>query len=335
VPDEQPPTSVEETTLALGRVALEHLQVRIPFGSIVVSNAALSGATARLSLESPNRLLGLTAESMTVDGADIVLPRWTMRDVGSLGPLRLEPLAKLDGAVRAYITDALWFVDAEIAVPIVDGRIDFNRVTVDHIGPNSTMGIDARGIYIEAPHRQRVRLLEFAPNLPGIANDAPRRRFFGRERGALDVRPFMEAALAADTSTPAAHFADRKLAEALQRTRLNADLTLGNGVLGTAAQHIVLATRGQERNLISISAARLEAGLSIAVPGLIASGGTFDFGDGVITTGALSAVLDVHVKSNDDTPGERSWRIALSISHIVARDVTLTPAAGAPSSGAG
>ena len=56
------------------------------------------------------------------------------------------------GALNAEITDAHLLFDAQVRVPIARGVVDFNRATVEHVGPDSRMGVSRMGIYVDAPN---------------------------------------------------------------------------------------------------------------------------------------------------------------------------------------
>src|SRR5262249_3021293 len=151
------------------------------------------------------------------------------------GSLELEALAGLEGIVRAYVTDALWIIDAEIVVPIAAGTIDFNRVVVEHVGPNSTLNVGPASIFLSATVRRRIDLFSFgAGGVPGASFDsATRSRLRRGDHGQLALAPFLQALLGAPRDAPLARLADPDLERALRETRVTGEVKLGDGALGT------------------------------------------------------------------------------------------------------
>lgn len=68
------------------------------------------------------------------------------------GPWCLDPLGDANGTIRAEIIDAHLLFDADVTVPIREGRVDFNAATVEHVGPDSRMGASRLGLYVDAPN---------------------------------------------------------------------------------------------------------------------------------------------------------------------------------------
>lgn len=71
---------------------------------------------------------------------------------------RFEPLSSAEGALRAQIPDAHLMFDAEVTSPVRRGVLDFNESTVEHVGPDSRMGVSRLGIFVDAPPRPHLPL---------------------------------------------------------------------------------------------------------------------------------------------------------------------------------
>jgi hypothetical protein len=312
------------------RLTVRQLAGRMPSASLVVGSAVLTGVVAdvRPSPHAPTELLALSVREITADDVQLVIHE--IPDVSRTGAarLRLDALDDLDGIVRAFITDALWFVDAEIVVPIVDGRIDFRGVDVEHIGPNSTLSIGPTGVHVDAPHGARVDLLVFdhlqdSTGLPRTAGTSP--AFV--DQGVLELRAFIESMANAAPNQPIARVADPNLAAPLQRARLTGELRLGDGALGSDTHHVVLTGRGEDRNRVDVSSPALAQQVILRMPTLAASSGTFGLGDKSVGTSAVSAAAEVRlVARTGERPPTGGKRRALEIvlSHVTLRDVALT-----------
>ena len=83
--------------------------------------------------------------------------------------LRPRVAVSVGGYASMPAVFAAWKLDVDITMPVLAGRIDFDRVVVEHVGPNSCMGVAREGIYVEAPHRDRTELVGFAgPAIAGV-----------------------------------------------------------------------------------------------------------------------------------------------------------------------
>ncbi len=326
--------------IRMERLAVRQLAGRMPSASFVVGSAVLTGVVAdvRPSAHAPAELLALSVREITADGVHLVTRDFPQMSRAGAARLRLDALDDLDGIVRAFITDALWFVDAEIVVPIVDGRIDFRGVDVEHIGPNSTLSIGPTGVHVNAPHGARRDLLVFnhLPGAIGSSRTAATRPAFA-DQGVLELRALIELMADAPSDQPIARVADPNLAAPLARTRLAGELRFGDGALGSETHHVVLTGRGEDRNRVDVSSPALAQQVILRMPTLAASSATFGLGDKSLGTSAVSAAAEVRLVTRT---GERTatggTRRALEIvlSHVTLHDVALTaldvpvPAAG-------
>ncbi|WP_280150578.1 hypothetical protein [Piscinibacter sp. XHJ-5] len=301
-----------ELRAEVDRLQLRDLRVQAGPASLAVAKAALEGVVLRLAMPragAPLALLGAQAQSLQLEGVEIEVAR------GSHGPgaprsgLRLDALGGLDGELHAYVTDAAWVLDADITVPLQRGRIDFNRVVVDHVGPNSSMGISRNSIHVDAPNLGRTDLFVFtAPEIPGATYEK-RGGLFSRvaDRGQLDLPAFIAAWLQAPADQPLGGSARGDIDATLGRTRLTGELRLGDGALGLERQHLVLDGAAQGRNRVVLSAAVLDHKLGLRVQDLAAIASRFELFGQAGSTGPVSATLEMHAtglhRQRRDTDG--------------------------------
>jgi hypothetical protein len=288
------------------RVAVRQFRARVEWGAVDIAEAVLTGVLARLSMSSPSQqpeLIEMSADHIRVGGTNCIVNEWPAVKRTEASALDADALIDMDGVLRAFVTDALWIIDAEIVIPVVQGRIDFDRVIVEHVGPNSSMRIGPTGIHVDAPHRARIDLLAFA--MRDVAGVSPRAAGASGDRGRLELAPFVRAAFAAPAGEPVARLADSRLDGALQRTRLSGELRMGNGALGTATRRVVLTGREQGSNRFEVSSLAVGQRVIVRAAHFMADSGAFAVADRVLTTGRVSAELEAHLinlHGNADSP---------------------------------
>jgi len=207
-------------------------------------------------------------------------------------------------------------------VPIAGGRLDFNRVVVEHVGPNSSLGIAPSGLYADAPNMGRIELFRFtAPPVPGVRYEQRRRGLGARvsDRGSLELQPFVQALLGAAGTL--GHAVATDVPAMLDRTKVSGELRLGDGALGMGRHQLVLAGQAEGCNRISMSAAVLGQRLVARMPGLSASRSTFELLGLAGTTGRVSATLELHITGLDRQPVRAG--IAATVHSMTVRDVRL------------
>ena len=273
----------------IGRLQLRGVELRTPLLALRAAQVLLRGLSMRLATASgpvpsgparaaPVPLQALGLDALEVQDAAVELARApSPAAAGAEAQWQLSALAGLDGRVQMHIDDAAWVMDADVGIVIQDGRIDFNRLSVEHVGPDSPMGISHMGIYADSP-KGRDYLFQFAqPHVPG-ARFEQRGALFGAritDRGTLDLEPFVQSLLHnAGCGTPLGR-PGSDAAPALQRTRMSGELRLGDGVLGTRRQHIELAGQAQGRNRVGLSAAVMGRQMVMRLPDLHAARALF------------------------------------------------------------
>ena len=192
------------------------------------------------------------------------LPRNAPADAWQLGPL-----AAANGTIRAEIVDAQLLFDAKVTVPIRDGRIDFNQATVEHVGPDSRMGVSRMGLYVDAPNG-RSYLYQFPSAAVAGVEYERRGAMLGARvshRGSLHLQPFVEGLLR--QSVAAAGTGLTQQARLLfQRTAVSGDVRLSDGKLAAPGMQAELTGRAEGRNTVRVHAESVGRGLTAEVPSL-------------------------------------------------------------------
>jgi len=295
--------------LQLGEAVVKSAWGTARIAAIALTNASLrfGPPAARSADAAPSLVLQtLRADQLELQGVDLELdPAHAAR--GDAQHWQLEPLAALQGELAIFIRDAAWVVDAEITMPIEGGRIDFDRVVVEHVGPNSSMGISRSAVYVDAPNFGRTELFRFdTPLIPGAVVEA-RGGFTGQritDRGRLDLQAFAQAALSAPAGQAIGRIAGREVTQMLDRTKLSGELRLGDGAIGVDGQQITLSGQALGQNRISLSAAVLGHRLVLRLPEVAASGSRFTLLGRGGRTGPITASLEAHVTglASSDAP---------------------------------
>ena len=312
------------------RLSIRHVRLQTALAAVAVSKLTLTGAVIRVAASASRPsvdVLGLSAEEIHLEGVDVTMGQPPHPRVAPTVEWRLDPLTGLEGLLQVFIRDAKWIVDAHISVPVVNGCIDFDRVVVEHFGPNSAMGIGRNSIYVDAPNLVRTDLFVFtAPVIPG-ANYEARGGLGARvtDRGSLDIAKFVEALLAGGGEQPIGRVAGRDVEVMLDRTKLSGELRLQDGAIGTQRHHLTLAGGAQGKNRISLSAAVLGHRLVARMPALSASGAVFELFGRAGTAGMVTATLEGHatgLSATTDAPaGGRG--VTVSVHSMTVRQVRL------------
>lgn len=268
-----------EAELSLGELRLERVQAT--FGAAGAS-PAVSLQAGRVVLQG----LALQAAWPAARPQGLALP--------PCGAPRLQALGGLDGVVNAHIADAAWIIDADVRLPVARGRIDMAAVEVAHVGPNSVMGLDEHGLYVESLGIGRRPLLLLQPGLAGVTPGSRAWLPFignplGHDRGTLDLALLLPALLAA-AGLPARP-ADAQSARSLARMSLGTELLLGDGALGCEALQLRLDGRLQGSNRLLLQAQHLGERLQWQWPRLSAAEATLSLPGLGAASGAIEGEL--------------------------------------------
>jgi hypothetical protein len=112
-------------------VELRNVGLQTALGTADVTRMTLVNAELRVRAANATfDLLGFSADEVQLENA-----RFTPSpEAAAADTVRLEPLGTVQGRLRVGIRDAHWVIDADITMPVDAGRIDFDRVVVEHIG---------------------------------------------------------------------------------------------------------------------------------------------------------------------------------------------------------
>ena len=201
-------------TLAAAAIVMQAVRPTTAGARIDIERVALEDVRAEVApIAGAPAITTLVARHVVVEHLRAALARGAVAAADAPQPLQLDALRTLDGLVHAFVKDALWFVDADVAVPIRQGAVDFNAIVIENVGPNSLMGVSPAGIHVTGPAGQvRVPLVAFPSPPPGVSFGTDGGFPFARgDRGRIDLLPFLHALLESPPGQPLARPADPNL----------------------------------------------------------------------------------------------------------------------------
>lgn len=299
---------------------LEVHDVRCTLGGMQVHVARVQAAGLRADLRLASgaapRIVALHADDLQLMGVELASAALPRAITAPSGPWHLEALGEMQGLLHAFITDAVWVVDAEVRLHLQQGGIDFNRATVEHVGPDSSMGISRGGVYVDSPKLGRQYLYLFTgPDLPGVRYETRGTRRGVTDRGHVDLRALAEGWLSRSLLTAPGKPANRHVEATLDRTRLTGELQFGDGAVGTPWGQVRLTGQAEGKNRLIVSAAVLSHKLVLRMPDVAASEAHFAAGGWSGTCGAVSADVSVRVSGL----GSGSPEVVLALGHVKAQ----------------
>jgi len=305
-------------TLEFGQCELLDLKATLAFhdgrARLCTAEAAQAQFT-RVSLRGP-----VASTDRAHPAADATAPR------PEAGPT-LGPLASAEGALRMDITDAHLLFDAHVDIPLRNGRVDFGDASVEHVGPDSRMGVSRTGIYVDAPGG-RSYLYQFAsPPLEGVEFEE-RGSLLGwvTRRGALRLQPFAETLLRQSRDGLKLGLSEQVLA-LLGRTEVSGQLQLGDGDLVVApGVRAALVGRAMGRNALTLHKTPDQQGLRMQSGALALREAALARGDWRLACGEVDAqlTLDLVARSAHDL------RFAMTIAQCEMRGLRLEDSSHAP-----
>jgi hypothetical protein len=287
--------------------------------TIDIPIAELKTAAVAMQRETPDRafeILGATLKKIEVKGVKVELE--VDRNAPSSGGKStelwsLDALSALEGDLALHFKDAKYYVDADVNCPIRGGVIDFDNVNLEHIGPNSAMGIDPKGIYVDGLGTVLARSYIYERNSiegatfeewefsePTGVDDPGSSRV--TSRGSLNLRRFLEQML--NDPKAASGKAPEQL-EDLNRMNLTGRLTLGDDALGKRNNSVTLSGKSAGKNAITINAVNLGKNLEITMPEFQASKAKFEVLGKAGETGLITAKLKLEVTGLGNAPNAR------------------------------
>jgi hypothetical protein len=213
-------------------------------------------------------LPGLAAARVELVGVKLQGPlRLSPQDLGAVQAesWSLAPLAGANGEIRSKITDAQLFFDAEVTVPVRQGEIAFADANVAHVGPDSRMGVDTSGVYVDAANGRSYVYKFPAVPIEGVVYERRGLLPWTGDRGKLQLQPFLEGLLHRGRVQPGLGFTEQTR-ELLARTSLDAEIRLGDGKFIVPGIQGELASRAEGRNTVRVHSAAMDRGLSVELP---------------------------------------------------------------------
>ncbi|HET8746419.1 MAG TPA: hypothetical protein VFM98_12495 [Ramlibacter sp.] len=293
--------------LEIGIRRFDAAALRVALGPLVleIDRIALHQLALQLQAEAGRlRLRSGQAASAELFGVKVQGPLALPAEVQALpagaaaaaGPWSLGPLAAADGTIRAEIVDAHLLFDADVTVPIRRGRVDFNEATVEHVGPDSRMGVSRLGVYVDAPNG-RSYLYQFTC-MPVVGAEFERRgAFLGArvtDRGHLQLQPFAEALLRQPAKGLGMGITDQAR-QLFDRTALSGDLQLGDGRFGAPGVQAELTGRAERRNAIRVHSEAVGRGISAEMASVSVQNALLDAGALQLACDQVTGALTLHV----------------------------------------
>ena len=239
---------------------------------------------------------------------------------------RLDPLGQAEGTVRAQITDAHLLFDADVTVPIRHGQIDFNDATVEHVGPDSRMGISRLGLYVDAPNG-RSYLYQF-PSAPMAGVEYERRGAvlgpWVTDRGKLQLQAFAEGLLRQAREGHGLGVTEQARL-LFDRTAVSGDVQLGDGRFAAPGVQADLVGRADGRNVVRLHSEAVGRGLSLEMASLAVRDAVLHSGDMQMSCGDVAAALTLRLSVED-----ARLRFAFDLTNMKLSGLRLATAPQAP-----
>jgi hypothetical protein len=258
-----------------GEISIQRFEsrsLRLATGGLVLElgHLVLHQLVGPLSFESGQpQLAALQAASAEVSGAKLQGPVDALPAGHAAGAFSLAPLAAADGTIRAEIVDAHLLFDADVTVPIRRGQIDFDDATVEHVGPDSRMGVSRLGLYVDAANG-RSYLYQFAATPVAGVEFERRGALLGpwvSDRGKLVLQPFAEGLLGQPATAKGPGFTEQTRL-LLDRTALAGELQLGDGPISAPGIRAELAGRAEGHNTLRLHSEAVGRGVTAAMASL-------------------------------------------------------------------
>ena len=281
--------------LEIDRVAVHELAGHLRTDAGALHLTALEAAEAELSglrLQGPVTVPPqLRAAWQALRSTDAAATPSTAAEAWCLGPLDAA-----DGIIRGEITDAHLLFDADVTVPIRQGHIDFNDATVEHVGPDSRMGVSRLGLYVDAPNG-RSYLYQFASAPLGGVEFERRGALLSpwvSERGKLHLKTFAETMLRQSAGGQGQGLTEQARL-LLGRTALSGEVQLSDGLFAVPGLHVRLDGRANGRNKVAMHSDALGQGLTIEMASLSAGKAVVDWRGAQLACDRITARLKLQL----------------------------------------
>jgi hypothetical protein len=283
-------------TLEVGLLALNQVVARIRteggrprLWALEAASAELAGLKVQAPFSLPRPGSGPQAAQPQASASAI---GGTTAGTGAAAGWSLGPLAAADGQIRAEIVDAHLLFDADVTVPIRQGGVDFNQATVEHVGPDSRMGVSRLGLYVDAANG-RSYLYQFA-TAPVAGVEYERRSAlpgpWGTDRGKLRLQPFLESVLRQPPSGP--NLGVTEQARLLfDRTAVSGEVQLSDGRFAAPGVQAELVGRADGRNAVRLHSGAVGRGLTLEMNALSVRNAVLSLGDAQVNCADITGVL--------------------------------------------
>ena len=270
----------QDGALEIAMRKLEAVSLRMSSGPFVleVEQLALHDvvATVRVDAGKP-RLAALAAASADLSGVKVQAPLAAPAQpephvapaAAATSAWSLAPLAAADGAIQAEIVDAKLVFDADVTVPIRQGLVDFNVATVEHVGPDSRMGVSRLGVYVDAPNgRSYLYQFSSAP-VAGVEYErrSPLPGPWGTKRGSLQLQAFGEGLLRQGTTGHTQGITEQARL-LFDRTAVKGHVQLGDGRLAAPGVQADVTGRAAGHNVVRLHSQAVGRGVTLDVASL-------------------------------------------------------------------
>jgi hypothetical protein len=301
--------------LEIDRIDMQEISARVRLDdgvprliAVEVADVAVAGLALQGPVAMPPQLRKMQDASSSAAGQ-------AAADAWQLGPL-----TDAEGTLRSRITDAHLLFDADVTVPIRGGRIDFNDATVEHVGPDSRMGVSKMGVYVDAPNG-RSYLYQFAGATVAGVEFEHRGALLGpwvSERGKLRLREFAESMLRQGRGGPGQGLTEQARL-LLGRTALSGELRLGEGRVAVPG----LQLRLEGRHAIGLRSPSVGQGLTFEMASVAARDAAAAVHGMQLAVERMSATLQLVVTADGD-----GLRFALDLAQGEAKGLRLALQAG-------
>lgn len=293
-------------TLEVTARRLAAASLRVASGPLMleVEHLALHGIVALVRTEAGMpRLLGLEAAGAELAGVRIHAPLALGQSTASQaarGSWSLGPLAAADGVIRAEILDAHLLFDADVTVPIREGQVNFDDATVEHVGPDSRMGVSRLGLYVDAPNG-RSYLYQFPSAPAGGVEYEQRGAMLGpwvTDRGKLRLQAFGEGLLRPSGAAKGLGFTEQARL-LFERTAVSGDVRLGDGRFVVPGLQADMAGRAEGRNAIRLHSPAVGRGVTAEIASLLLRNAVLGSGDTRIDCREMAGALRLQLFVQD------------------------------------
>lgn len=313
--------------LEIGIRSLAAASLRVASGPLMleVEHLALHGVVALVHTEAGRpRLDALQAAGAEVSGVKVQGPlafgaSASGQPAGS--PWSLGPLAAANGAIRAEILDAHLLFDADVTVPIREGQVNFDDATVEHVGPDSRMGVSRLGLYVDAPNG-RSYLYQF-PSAPAGGVEYERRgAMLGpwvTGRGKLQLQAFAEGLLRQFGGAKGLGFTEQARL-LFDRTAVSGDVRLGDGRFLVPGMQADMAGRAEGRNVVRLHSEAVGRGVTAELASLLVRNAVLGSGDTRIDCDEMAGALMLRLFVQD-----AQLRLAFHLANMKISGLRLQP----------